>query len=49
LQENGGELFVASLGDIVARRYRVVQIQANSVIMEDVITGNRQSVQLTVR
>jgi hypothetical protein len=49
LQEPGGELFVASEGQIVARRYRVVQIQANSVTMEDVITGNRQPVQLTVR
>jgi hypothetical protein len=49
LQEPGGEVFVASQGDIVARRYRVFQIQANSVTMEDVITGNRQPVQLTVR
>jgi hypothetical protein len=49
LQESGGEVFVASQGDIVARRYRVIQIQANSVTMEDVITGNRQPVQLTVR
>ncbi len=49
LQETGGEVFVASEGQIVARRYRVVQIQANSVMMEDVITGNRQPVQLTVR
>jgi hypothetical protein len=49
LQESGGEVFVASEGQIVARRYRVVQIQANSVTMEDVITGNRQPVQLTVR
>ena len=49
LQEQGGEVFVASQGDIVARRYRVVQIQPNSVTMEDVITGNRQPVQLTVR
>jgi len=49
LQEPGGEVFVASEGQIVARRFRVVQIQANSVTMEDVITGNRQPVQLTVR
>ena len=49
LQEQGGEVFVASQGDIVARRYRVVQIQPNAVTMEDVITGNRQPVQLTVR
>jgi hypothetical protein len=49
LQEQGGEVFVASQGEIVARRYRVVQIQPNAVTMEDVITGNRQPVQLTVR
>jgi hypothetical protein len=49
LQENGGEVFVTSLGNIVARRYRVVEIQTNSVTMEDVITGDRQKVQLTIR
>ena len=48
LQETGGEVFVASQGDTVARRYRVVQIQPNSVLMEDVITGTRQQIQLTV-
>lgn len=49
LQENGGEVFVTSQGNIVARRYRVVEIQTNSVTMEDVITGDRQKVQLTIR
>lgn len=49
LQESGGEVFVASEGQTVARRYRVIQIQPNSVTMEDVITGNRQTIQLTVR
>lgn len=49
LQETGGEVFVVSQGDIVARRYRVVQIQANQVMMEDVITGTRQPVFLTLK
>lgn len=49
LQENGGEVFVASQGQIVARRYRVTQIQPNTVTMEDVITGEQQSIQLSVR
>jgi hypothetical protein len=50
LQQKGSqELFVAAQGDIVARRYRVVQITPNSVTMEDVLTNNRQVIQLTVR
>jgi hypothetical protein len=48
LQQQGVEqIFVAGQGDIVARRYRVIQITQNSVTMEDVITGNRQPVPLT--
>jgi hypothetical protein len=50
LQQKGSqELFVAAQGDIVARRYRVVQFTPNSVTMEDVLTNNRQTIQLTVR
>lgn len=49
MQEPGGEVFVVSEGQIVARRFRVVQIQPNTVTLEDVITGARQPVQLTVR
>ena len=48
LQKTGEEdVFVAAQGDIVARRYRVVQIQPTSVTMEDVITNNRQAIHLT--
>jgi hypothetical protein len=47
LQQPGVEqIFVAGQGDIVARRYRVVQITQNSVTMEDVLTGNRQPIPL---
>jgi hypothetical protein len=50
LQQKGSqELFVAAQGDIVARRYRVVQFTPGSVTMEDVLTNNRQVIQLTVR
>jgi hypothetical protein len=52
LQQQGGvdqEVFVARQGDIVARRYRLVQISMNSVTMEDVLTSNRQSIPLTIR
>lgn len=50
LQQQGAEeVFVAGQGDIVARRYRVVQIAPNSVTMEDVLTSNRQPIPLTVK
>jgi hypothetical protein len=50
LQKQGeSDVFVAAQGDIVARRYRIVQIQPNSVTMEDVITSNRQPIPLTVK
>jgi hypothetical protein len=50
LQQTGGEeVFVARQGDIVGRRYRLVQISSNSVTMEDVLTNNRQQIPLTVR
>lgn len=47
--EGGGQVFIAAQGDIVNRRYRVVQIQPNQVVMEDVLINNRQSIPLTVK
>ena len=45
LQPEGKEqVYISKLGDIVDNRYRVVQIQPSSVTMEDVMTGNRQSI-----
>lgn len=41
--------FVAASGDIVARRYKIVDIQPNAVIMEDVLTNHRQPIPLTVK
>jgi hypothetical protein len=45
LQPEGKEqIYIVAQGEIVDRRYRVVQIQPASVVMEDVMTGNRQSI-----
>jgi hypothetical protein len=50
LQQQGVEqIWVAAQGDVVARRYRVVQIAPNTVTMEDVLTGNRQQIPITAR
>jgi hypothetical protein len=40
-------VFVASEGDIVDRRYRVLRISATSVEIEDILNNNRQSIPLT--
>jgi len=41
--------FVAGLNQIVDRRYKVVQIQSNQVIIEDMLNNNQQPVRLTPR
>ena len=41
------DVFVASEGDIVNRRYRVLHINPNSVEIEDVLNNNRQSIPLS--
>jgi hypothetical protein len=48
-QQNGEHMFVAVQGEVIDRRYKVVQIQANSVVMEDMLTNNRQPIPLTPR
>jgi hypothetical protein len=45
----GPSIFVARQGDIVDRRYRVVQILPTSVTIEDLLTNNRQPIALTAR
>jgi hypothetical protein len=42
-------IFIARQGDIIDRKYRVVQIQANSVLIEDVLHNNKQSIPLTAK
>ncbi|HEV3040044.1 MAG TPA: hypothetical protein VHA33_19925 [Candidatus Angelobacter sp.] len=44
---DGDEVFVAKEGDIVNRRYKIVQISNTSVLVEDVLNNNRQPVPLT--
>ncbi|MGE5325373.1 MAG: hypothetical protein ACM3SW_21070 [Actinomycetota bacterium] len=42
-------VFIAKQGDIVDRRYRVVQIAATSVEIEDVLYNHKQRIPLTAR
>jgi len=51
--EEGSNVFIAKQGDIVDRRYKVVQIvsagQNNSVLIEDMLTNHCQSIPLTAK
>jgi hypothetical protein len=44
--EGKEQVYIVAQGEIVDRRYRVIQIQPASVVMEDVLTGNRQTIQV---
>jgi hypothetical protein len=44
-----GEVFVARQGDIVERKYKVARINNTSVVIEDALNNNRQTIPLTVR
>jgi len=44
--EDKEQEYIVAQGEIVERRYRLVQIQPTSVTMEDVLTGNRQPIQV---
>jgi hypothetical protein len=45
----GEDVFLASDGDIVQRRYKIVTISANSVLVEDLANNNRQTLPLIGR
>jgi hypothetical protein len=47
--DDEGEVFVARQGDIVERKYKIVQINNTNVIIEDVLNSNRQTIQLTAK
>ena len=47
--DDEGEVFIAKQGEIVERRYKVVQINNTSVIIEDALNNNRQTIQLTAK
>ena len=43
----GEDVFIASEGDIIDRRYKILRIAPMSVEVEDVLNNNRQSIPLT--
>lgn len=46
---HGEDVFLASDGDIVQRRYKIITVSANSVLVEDMANNNRQSLPLIAR
>lgn len=42
----GEDVFLASAGDVVQRRYKVVTVSANSIVVEDLVNSNRQTLPL---
>jgi hypothetical protein len=46
---HGDDVFLASDGEIVQRRYKVVAVSANSVLVEDMANNNRQTLPLLGR
>lgn len=44
-----GEVFVARQGDIVEGKYKVAQIKNTSIVIEDALNNNRQTIPLTTR
>jgi hypothetical protein len=43
----GDEVYIASEGDVVARRYRVGQISPGAVMIQDMPNNNTQSIPLS--
>ena len=43
---HGEDVFLASAGDIVQRRYKIVAVAANSIVVEDLTNNNRQTLPL---
>jgi hypothetical protein len=46
---NGEDVYLASTGDIVARKYKIVSIGTNSIQVEDLQNANTQSLPLQAR
>jgi hypothetical protein len=46
---HGEDVFLASDGEIVQRRYKVISVLANSIIVEDLANNNRQTLPLVSR
>lgn len=47
LATNDGDVFVATEGDVVQRRYKIVKINNNNIEVQDVLSNNRQTIPLT--
>jgi hypothetical protein len=47
LLSQGGNVFVAHEGDIVARRYKVLRIGSNSIEVRDVLSNNTQTIPMS--
>jgi hypothetical protein len=45
---HGEDVFLAQDGDVVQRRYRILTVSVNSVLVEDMANNNRQSLPLIV-
>jgi hypothetical protein len=45
--DHDGEVYVVRQGDIVERKYKVLQINNTNVIIEDVLNNNKETIQLT--
>ena len=46
---HGDDVFLASDGEIVQRKYKVISISANSILVEDLANNNRQTLPLLGR
>jgi len=46
---HGDDVFLASDGEIVQRRYRIMTISATSIVVEDMANNNRQTLPLLAR
>ncbi|HEY9127919.1 MAG TPA: hypothetical protein VIM62_12365, partial [Acidobacteriaceae bacterium] len=46
---HGQDVFLAKDGDIVQRRYQIITVAANSVVVEDKANNNRQTLPLIAR
>ena len=42
-------VFLASDGEIVQRKYKVISVSANSILVEDMANNNRQTLPLLAR